>query len=94
MGGGGGSYFGIFLWCWLIFVYFVLGEGHLWPEWKKPDDPRKVCCQICGKVMWKRNLAEHMRFHTGEKPYWCSSCDRGFSKKYNLRVHKCSSAHK
>ena len=72
---------------------FVLDGGYLWPEMKKPDEPLKESCHICGKFLKKRNLAEHMRVHTGEKPYQCYICNRSFAKKYNLRVHsvKCMS---
>lgn len=45
-------------------------------------------CKECGKT-YKTNykLAEHMRKHTGEKPYQCISCEKAFRSKIGLAQH-------
>ena len=46
-------------------------------------------CDTCGKS-FKEGFAlkNHMRFHTGEKPFQCAYCDRSFSIVESLRHHE------
>ncbi|KAJ1356272.1 hypothetical protein KIN20_013952 [Parelaphostrongylus tenuis] len=49
-------------------------------------------CQICGR--WFKSLSSltdheniHERVHTGEKPYACGYCGRGFTQSQTLTIH-------
>ncbi|KAK7075798.1 hypothetical protein SK128_025673 [Halocaridina rubra] len=61
----------------------------------KPPKPRKasnadrVPCNECGKTFsCNANLRDHLRLHSGERPFKCSECDMAFAQRSNWRLHK------
>ncbi|ERF71537.1 hypothetical protein EPUS_00526 [Endocarpon pusillum Z07020] len=46
-------------------------------------------CQVCGKILSRSTkLSEHIRSHTGQKPFRCDICKAHFSRSYDLTKHK------
>ena len=49
---------------------------------------KKLFCSYCQKGFNKVfDLTQHTRSHTGEKPYQCVICGRGFAQKSNVKKH-------
>ena len=56
--------------------------------------PRRHMCRFCGRVCAKPSvLQKHIRTHTNERPYPCTTCGLRFKTKSNLYKHRKSRAH-
>jgi KRAB domain-containing zinc finger protein len=52
---------------------------------------KKFPCDLCGRMFaTRRNVEEHRRIHTNERPYVCDLCGKSFKQKASLFVHKRS----
>nr|CAD7262449.1 unnamed protein product [Timema shepardi] len=49
----------------------------------------KYClCDRCGIFVFNSRLSQHMLVHTGQKPYSCPICGRGFTQSNSLKEHR------
>ncbi|XP_055508260.1 zinc finger protein 341 [Leucoraja erinacea] len=49
---------------------------------------QKLKCHYCDKMFAKNfDLQQHIRSHTGEKPFQCIVCGRAFAQKSNVKKH-------
>ncbi|XP_050294397.1 uncharacterized protein LOC126734718 [Anthonomus grandis grandis] len=45
-------------------------------------------CPVCKGVYLKSSLDAHLKTHTSQKPFHCSICNKNFTTKWNLKLHK------
>lgn len=63
-------------------------KGHYSFNHKEMGIDTSVICDICGmRLSCKGKLAQHVRIHTGDKPYGCTVCQRTFISKDILTAH-------
>ncbi|XP_026925681.1 zinc finger protein 341 isoform X2 [Herpailurus yagouaroundi] len=58
------------------------------PEAAGKPKAQKLKCSYCDKSFTKNfDLQQHIRSHTGEKPFQCIACGRAFAQKSNVKKH-------
>ncbi|XP_022913503.2 zinc finger protein 32-like [Onthophagus taurus] len=51
-------------------------------------DYKRLMCSYCGKCfVIQSKLDQHLRIHTGEKPWFCHMCSKRFATKSDLNRH-------
>ncbi|KAK3909431.1 Zinc finger protein 436 [Frankliniella fusca] len=49
---------------------------------------KQLKCDYCGRIFGRKDhLVEHIRTHTGERPYECDHCGKSFTRNDNLIKH-------
>lgn len=48
---------------------------------------KDVECPYCKRTFKKHNLKQHIRIHTGEKPFACEKCNKAYKRNYLLEEH-------
>ncbi|XP_018424905.1 PREDICTED: zinc finger protein 429-like [Nanorana parkeri] len=73
---------------WNVCQCSAIRQEDLQTSFKNAAENRKFKCMECGKAFkFKHHLKEHIRIHSGEKPYECSKCKRRFSHSGSYSSH-------
>lgn len=54
---------------------------------KNCERNERIACTECGKQLKKDYMLEHLRLHSGDRPFKCRYCNQGFMSPLSLRRH-------
>lgn len=60
------------------------------PHMKRNDE--NVECPICKGIYLRASLEVHIKNHSGARPFMCPICNKDFTTKWNLKLHKWTHA--
>ena len=55
---------------------------------EKAGPGAKYSCPVCDRAFAKVSLRNHIRSHTGERPFPCAKCLAPFSRRSDLNAHQ------
>jgi len=85
----------------LLYLESIKSESFPWLQaWSCPKigietqkistnmEDESLGCPMCGKQFaTKHNLNQHLRVHSGERPFACPVCGKGFKQKAHMQKH-------